>query len=298
MSVVTVNVGRQSVPANVSTYQFGDQSMSASVAAGVASVAASVAEATAAADAAAQNYVPCDVVVVGSYWRMTPKAGYSVASTGVNQVFFGIAPAASPASLGVRVVGINPNDERAVRRADGTTNVTTGDILSDGFFSVKYHTTGARAGLFQLIDGLASSGTATGGGLLTKMVQTARTNNTVTMAPATGYSLPNNTGDDTIMVYEVLADGVAESSWLFMVTGINGVDPFALKYRDGTTVAPTTPKAGDRLFLERPGGSGAYYTLFEHWKADTAQGAGSESTPYESRRTFYTARNIQIAAIG
>ena len=85
-----------------------------------------------------------------------------------------------------------------------------------------------------------------------------------------------------------------------MVAGINGSDPFALKYRDGTTVAPTTPKAGDRLFLERPGGSGSYYTVFQHWKADTAQEAesGSSSTPYESRRTFYTARNIQIAAIG
>lgn len=296
MSVVTVNIGRQSVPVGVSTYQFGDQSMSATVAAGVASVAASAA----AAASANPNYVPCDVVVVGSYWRMTPKAGYSVVSTGADQVFFGIAPAASPASLGVRVVGINPNDERAVRRADGTTNVTTGDILIGGFFSVKYHTTGSRAGLFQLIDGLASSGSATGGGLLTKMVQTARTNNTVTMAAATGYSLPNNTGDDTIMVYEVGADGVAESSWLIMVTGINGSDPFALKYRDGTVVAPTTPKAGDRLFLERPGGTGAFYTLFEHWKADTAKGteSGSTSTPYESRRTFYTARNIQIAAIG
>jgi len=228
------------------------------------------------------NYVPCDVVVVGSYWRMTPKSGFAVVNTGLDQVFFGKAPAASPASLGVRVVGINSSDERVVKRSDGSTTVTTGDILIDGFFALYYHGSGSRAGLFQLIDGLASSGSASGGGMLTKMAQTTRVSNTVDLAPDTGYSLPNNSGDDTIMVWEVDADGLPEASWQLNVAGINAPDSYAVQYRDGTALSPTTPKAGDRIFFSRPGGTGAYFTILQHWKADTALGgSGSALSFYE-----------------
>lgn len=54
MSVVTVNVGGQSVPVQVQTYQFGDQSLSASVEAGIAAVVGAVAGAQA-AEAGAQT---------------------------------------------------------------------------------------------------------------------------------------------------------------------------------------------------------------------------------------------------
>lgn len=229
------------------------------------------------AGANSSNYIPCDVVVVGSYWRMTPKAGYSVVNVGLDQVFFGKAPAASPASLGVRVVGINSSEERVVKRSDASTTVTTGDILIDGFFALYYHGSGSRAGLFQLIDGLASSGGSAGGGLMTKMSASARTQNTVDLAAASGYSLPNNTGNDTIMVWEVDADGLPEASWLFRVAGINAPDLYAVKYRDGTVLSPTTPKAGDRIFFSRPGGTGAFFTILQHWKADTALGGGGSS---------------------
>lgn len=230
----------------------------------------------------AQAPIPCDVVKVGSYWEMTPKAGLSVVSLGVDQVFFGRAPEASPASLAVRVVGINTDEERVVKRADGSTTVTTGDILVDGFFSVYYHSPpSARDGLFQLVDGLASSGSASGGGLFTKMAQSARVDNTVDLAAAAGYSLPNNTGDDTIMVWEVEADGLPDASWLFRVAGINGADNFAVKYRDGTVLGPTTAKAGDRLFFGRPGGTGAWFTIEDHWRADTAQARQGGLTRYQ-----------------
>lgn len=229
------------------------------------------------------NYVPCDVVVVGSYWRMTPKSGFAVVNTGLDQVFFGKAPAASPASLGVRVVGINSSEERVVKRSDGSKTVTTGDILIDGFFAIYYHGSGTRAGLFQLIDGLASSGSASGGGLLTKMAQTTRVNNTVDLAADTGYALPNNTGDDTIMVWEVEADGLPESAWIFNVAGINAPDGYAVQYRDGTVLSPTTLKAGDRLFFSRPGGTGAYFTILQHWKADTALGGGGSGLSFYER---------------
>lgn len=52
MSVVTVNVGGQSVPVQVQTYQFGDQSLSASVEAGIVAVVGAVAGAEAAQAAA------------------------------------------------------------------------------------------------------------------------------------------------------------------------------------------------------------------------------------------------------
>jgi hypothetical protein len=225
-------------------------------------------------EASASNYVPCTITVVGSYWLFVPKPGFSVVALGVDQVFFGVAPADSPASLGVKVNGINntPGDERLVKAADGTTTISTGDVLEDGLVAIYYHSVGSRAGLFQLVSGEIITGGGAGA-LFTKMTQTARTNNTVTLAPATGYVLPNNTGDGFLMAWEVPADGVADLSWLFNITGINGVDSYSVKYRDGTALPSTTPKAGDWLFFNRPGATGAYFTIQDHWKAGTAQGS-------------------------
>lgn len=52
MSTVKVNIGGQSVPVQVQTYQFGDQSLSASVEAGLAAVVAATADIEAASDVA------------------------------------------------------------------------------------------------------------------------------------------------------------------------------------------------------------------------------------------------------
>jgi len=242
--------------------------------------------------------VPCDVAVVGSYWRMTPKAGYAVVNVGVDQVFYGKAPADAPGSVNIVVVGVNDGDQRNLERADGSTIVTTGDILIDGFFSVYYHGTGSRTGQFQLVDGLASTGAAGGGGLMTKMVLTEpRLNNTAKLAAAPGYVLPNDTGDDTVMVWLVDSDGVAGFSWLFEVDGINGSDSYGVRHRDGTVLDPTSVKAGHRLFFGRPNGVGGYFTIEDHWKGDTVTSEGAVSAS-DNRRAFYTARNNQIAAIG
>lgn len=241
------------------------------------------AEIEALGEASASNYVPCTITVVGSYWLFVPKPGFSVSALGVDQVFFGVAPADSPASLGVKVNGINntPGDERLVKSADGTTTISTGDVLKDGLVAIYYHSVGTRAGLFQLVSGEIITGGGAGA-LFTKMTQTARTNNTVTLAPATGYVLPNNTGDGFLMAWEVPADGVADLSWLFNITGINGVDSYSVRYRDGTALPPTTPKAGDWLFFNRPGATGAFFTLQDHWKASTAQGgSGTGLTTYQ-----------------
>ncbi len=221
----------------------------------------------------AATYVPCTITVVGTFWLFVPKPGYAVSALGVDQVFFGVAPADSPTSLGVKVDGINntPGDERLVKSADGTTTVSTGDVLAGGLIAIYYHSVGTRAGLFQLVSGEIITGGGAGA-LFTKMTQTARTNNVVTMGAATGYTLPNNTGDGFLMAWEVPADGVADLSWLFNITGINGVDSYAVRYRDGTALPPTTPKAGDWLFFNRPGAAGGFFTIQDHWKAGTAQG--------------------------
>lgn len=241
--------------------------------------------------------IPCNIVDNGTYWTFTPIQSGQIVDTGLHQTFSGRAPANSGGSLNARIIGINDSDQRNVRLSDGTSQVPTNGVVAGGRIEIKYHPSGPRAGLIELV---TPSPVATGGSssLMTKMVQTARVNNTITMAPAPGNTLPNNTGDDTIMVIEILADGLPEASWLIMVTGINGTDPFALRYRDGTAVPPTALKTSDRLFLERPGGTGAVYTVFDHWKADTAQGSNTATTPYAARRAFYTARNNQISAIG
>jgi hypothetical protein len=72
VSVVTVNVGRQSVPVNVSTYSFGSLSASAEAAAAATYAAASAASAAAAATSADTTYVELEYVQAAS-WQTANK---------------------------------------------------------------------------------------------------------------------------------------------------------------------------------------------------------------------------------
>lgn len=155
-----------------------------------------------------QTIVFCDATVVGSEWRLVPKAGYAFQASPVNQELVFVAPEANSAPTGIVMVGLNDGDRRAMQLPGTTTTAPAGTITSGGYVRLKFK----AAGTFELLHPQATSTIAqaqvrcTITGTANALTLTAQTGYTVDAAARQtygGYATAENTAGMTADVVGV-----------------------------------------------------------------------------------------------
>lgn len=190
MSVVTVSIGGQSVPVSVSTYSFGDQSMSASVAAGLVTLAANLAAAQTAETNAETAETNAETAETNAEAAQAAAAASQTAAAAS-----AVSAEASATSAGLSALA---SDYYAAATANvprgimSTSGLTAGSGGTDGTFALTY--SGGNFSVnptatFTVSGGALTAVTITGPGLYIGASPTAPTATFTNSAGLTGAAV-------------------------------------------------------------------------------------------------------------
>ncbi len=195
-----------------------------------------------------------------SYLRFNPAAALPN-NSGVGLFFLARLPLDHvEGGLLATVAGINGTDPFAVNNIDGAPLAPSATKAGD---YILFTRTSLETATWTV---LSVFGTPAGGGgssssFFAPVAQTNTSGNLLSLTPAAGVTLPNNSGENTAFRLRVRF-AHAEGGIILTMAGVNPTDPLQLRMKSGDQVPPGTYAVGDDIEFTRnmtPGSVNEYY---------------------------------------
>ncbi len=195
-----------------------------------------------------------------SYLRFNPTVALPN-NTGVGLFFLAKLPLDhTEGGLLATVTGINASDPYSLYNIDGVPLAPSASKAGDYILFTRTNATDFGWTVLSVF-GTTAGGGGSSSSFFAPVVQTNTSGYLLSLTPAAGSSLPNNTGENTAFRMRVRYAHV-EGGVVITMAGINPSDPLQLKMKSGDQVPPGTFAVGDDIEFTRnmtPGSVNEYY---------------------------------------